>query len=199
MQTPLGVKVLAILSILGGIFGFLWSLFLSGLGGISWFAVLVVFEQAVREWGGGKFWGGLLGMVTGVLQVIVGFGLLTGKRWAWLLAAISAGLSLVHPLFGLLHGDFAAIFGLIIPGLIFYYLTRPESVPPSAVRTVRQDCAARKQHAEHECVREECFGEGTTNVTTPGSGTCTSGDDRLVADTVARARAAYPGRRPMGL
>jgi hypothetical protein len=30
------------------------------------------------------------------------------------------------PLFGLLHGDFAAIFGLIIPGLIFYYLTRPE-------------------------------------------------------------------------
>jgi putative ABC transport system permease protein len=43
------VALFAILSILGGIFGFLWGLFLSGLGGISWFAGLVVFEQADVE------------------------------------------------------------------------------------------------------------------------------------------------------
>lgn len=126
MGIPIGAMILATLSIVNGIGGVLWGMVMAGIGGVGWLGGLLAMEKTVRAWGGGAFGGGLLGIITGIVQIIVGFGLFAGQKWAWLLAAISAAISLIHPVIGLLNGNFWAIFGLIIPGLIFYYLTRPD-------------------------------------------------------------------------
>ncbi len=123
---PLGIRIIAILSLIGGIFGILWSMAVMGLGGLSWFTGLVIFEPTIRMWGGANFWGGMFGILTGFAQIIVAIGMFMRQSWAWLLAAISAGLSLIHPIIGLFSGNFWSIFGLIIPGVIFWYLTRPD-------------------------------------------------------------------------
>ena len=126
MGLPIGAMILAILSIVDGLWGILWGMIMMGVGSVSWLGGLLAMEQTIRAWGGGAFGGGLFGILTGIVQIIVGFGLFARQKWAWLLAAISAAISLIHPVMGLLNGNFWAIFGLIIPGLIFYYLTRPD-------------------------------------------------------------------------
>jgi hypothetical protein len=126
MALPIGMIVLAILSILSGLWGILWGMIMAGVGGVGWLGGLLSMESTIRAWGGSAFGGGLLGMITGVVQIIVGFGLFGRQKWAWLLAAISAAFSLINPVMGLLNGNFWAIFGLVIPGLIFYYITRPD-------------------------------------------------------------------------
>lgn len=122
---PLGVRIIAILSLIGGIFGILWSMAVMGFGGLSWVTGAVLFQETIRTWGGANFWGGAFGIIVGLVQIIVAVGLFTRQSWAWLLTAISAGLALIHPIVGLFSGNFLSIFGLIIPGVIFWYLTRP--------------------------------------------------------------------------
>ena len=125
MQLPTGVIIVGLLLIVGGIFGVLWGLILATAGGVSWLAGLVTVEGAVRAWGGGAFLGGLLSMATGVAEIVAGFGLFARQYWAWLLAVIALGVSLISPIIALLNGNWFALFGLIIPGVILFYLLSP--------------------------------------------------------------------------
>jgi hypothetical protein len=124
---PFGIIILGTLAIIGGIFSLLWGLGLSGFGGMSWLTGLL-FSQGLESWGGNAFGAGLWSMLVGVVQIVTGFGLFARQRWAWLLALIAAGLALLTPLFALLSGNLWALWGLIIPGIIFYYLLADSDV-----------------------------------------------------------------------
>ena len=41
---------------------------------------------------------------------------------------------LIHPVVGLFNGSLWSIFGLIIPGLIFYYMTKADARPYSVIQ-----------------------------------------------------------------
>jgi hypothetical protein len=125
-QTPGSVKVLGFLSILGGIFSVLWGVVAMGIGGAGFLVGLLSFAGDVRQWGGSAFGGGFLGILTGIAQVVVGGGLMLGQRWAWLVALVVSVIAAIGPLMGLLQGHFSGIFGLVLPGLILYLLTRPD-------------------------------------------------------------------------
>lgn len=122
MGIPTGVVCLAALLAISGAFGILWGLAIAGIGGLSWITGTVFFADTVQAWGGNAFAGGLFGVLNGIFQLIIAVGLLGLQRWAWLLAIINSGLSLIHPIIGLSTGNWCSLFGLIIPGFIVYYL-----------------------------------------------------------------------------
>ena len=127
MQRPTGITILGIVFLILGGLSFLWSLFVFGYGGVSSiFSSLFTFSVNVSS----SFWSGMLGMVTAAVQFITGIGLLRMSRWAWYLALIGAGLTVVQGMFGLFAGGIltfiCAGISLIIPVLIVIYLMRPE-------------------------------------------------------------------------
>lgn len=118
---PLGIMILGVFALVGGFFSIIWGLGLSGIGGMSWLTGLL-FSDNIQSWGGNAFGAGMWSILVGMLQVVTGFGLFARQKWAWLLALISAGMALLTPLFALFTGNLWALWGLIIPGVIFYYL-----------------------------------------------------------------------------
>ena len=72
----------------------------------------------------------MLGIVTAVVQFVVAIGLLKIKSWAWYLAIIATGLTIIQGVLGMSSGGISvAIFGLtgiIIPVGIFIYLMQPK-------------------------------------------------------------------------
>ena len=72
---------------------------------------------------------GFLGLISAVVQIVVAFGLLGMKKWAWILALVGVGLNVVLGLVGIFSsGVFAFMcgtLGLFIPVLILIYLLLP--------------------------------------------------------------------------
>lgn len=128
-QRPGGITLLAVIFIGLAILSLIWSVLVFGFGGLSWTTGLLFGAQGFRAFGGSSFWSGLWGMVTAIVQLIVAIGLLGLRRWAWFLALIAVGLTVITGLFGLFGGGFGAFFcgllGLIIPIGILIYLLRP--------------------------------------------------------------------------
>jgi hypothetical protein len=122
-----GILLLGILYILMGLFQFLWGMGASGVGGFSWLTG-ILFSQGMQDFGGSTFWGGIWGMAGGVFQLVVGVGLLMRQKWAYYLAWIGAILAVVGPLLALFTGNFWAIFALIIPGIVLWYLSADKDV-----------------------------------------------------------------------
>lgn len=120
-QRPTGITILAVLQFIGGI--------LSLLGGIG-----LLFAGATATPGGGPgatsgvatvFGLGLI--VSGTIGLIAGYGLFTLKGWGWLLAVIFSILNILSAVWNLIQGNaiLSAIVGLVISGLILYYLYTP--------------------------------------------------------------------------
>jgi hypothetical protein len=67
-------------------------------------------------------------LVTGALWLILGLGTYTLRRWAWLIGLVMTGVGLIQAIWGIFAGPglCVGIAGLIVPGLILYYLLRPE-------------------------------------------------------------------------
>jgi hypothetical protein len=95
----------------------------------------------------------------GIVQIVTGVGLFPRQRWAWVLALLSAALSLLIPLYPLFTGNLWALWGLIIPGIIFHYLLTDSDVKralgacrlPSSVGTfAREACPAPVNKNEQE-------------------------------------------------
>jgi hypothetical protein len=121
-QRPTGVTILAILAVIGGLLGLCGSLTLFGVGGLGMLAGEVSSGATA-----GLF--GALGVVSAILYLAFGFGAWTLKPWAWLLGIIGAGVSVASNLLSLVTGNaglIGAVIGLIIPGIILWYLFRPE-------------------------------------------------------------------------
>ena len=96
-QRPKGVTILAWSAILGGV--------------ITLMSVL-----------GGNFWG-----LIGILNLIFGFGALALKPWAWLYGIVVQIPGILFSLALFSSGDtlLLGIIGIVIYGLILYYLFTP--------------------------------------------------------------------------
>ena len=71
---------------------------------------------------------GLLGatlIVLGIADFVVAWGLLKGKSWAWIVTIIINIISAVLNIISIVAGSIGSIWGLIINGIIIYYLYRP--------------------------------------------------------------------------
>jgi hypothetical protein len=123
---PLGITLLALLFIILGGASFLWSLMQFGFGGISsFFNSLFSLSMSVDA----SVWTGLLGMATAGVQLAAGIGLLRLKSWAWYLALIAVGFSVLSGIVGMFSGGlfvfFCGCLGILIPGAILFYLLQP--------------------------------------------------------------------------
>jgi hypothetical protein len=68
--------------------------------------------------------GGML-IVLGIASFVVAWGLFTGKGWAWIVTIIITIISIILNIILIIFGTFESVIGLIINGIIIYYLYRP--------------------------------------------------------------------------
>ena len=116
MNRPFGVTVIAILALIGGLFGLCWP--------------ILVFT-------GSTFLGpvfGTIGVIAGIflivgpiLQLIFAAGAFGLRLWAWYLGLISTGITVLGVVINLFQGAsfWSAIWGSLIPIIIFFYLLSP--------------------------------------------------------------------------
>ena len=144
---PLGVTIIAILRIIGGII-----LLLGGIGLVT-IAPFVgqlnvnttssTTDNCVPVTANGTginlsnnntsflFFAAFIGIigsiliVLGIASFVVAWGLLKGKGWAWTVTIIITIISLVFNALSIVSGNIGAIVGIIIDGVIIYYLYRP--------------------------------------------------------------------------
>jgi hypothetical protein len=116
MQTgrkrPLGVTIVAILMIINGII-----LIAAGIGGITVGAVMDIPLIGVSS--------GVL-VALGIAAIIVAWGLIKGKGWAWIVTVILSIISIIMSIIAIAGGNFGSIINLVISGVILYYMYRPE-------------------------------------------------------------------------
>lgn len=116
MQTgrsrPLGVTIVAILMIINGII-----LIAAGIGGITVGAVMDIPLICVSS--------GVL-VALGIAAIIVAWGLIKGKGWAWIVTVILSIISIIMSIIAIAGGNFGAVINLVISGVILYYMYRPE-------------------------------------------------------------------------
>jgi len=128
-KRPAGITVLVVLFFLLGGLSLLWSGLIFGIGGLgSLFGGLFGAEQ-IAAYSESTAWSGFLGLITAVVQIVVAFGLLGMKRWAWLLALVGVALTILQGVVGIYNGGAFAFMcgsiGLVVPVLILIYLLRP--------------------------------------------------------------------------
>ena len=144
-KRPIGVTIIAILAIIGGI--------LLLFGGIAFVALAPILSQINMNDNNTTsnssislningtdvtipkntifIFGGFLGVigvmliVIGIASFVVAWGLLTGKGWAWIVTIIIAIISIILNIILIVSGSYESIIGLIIDGIIIYYLYRP--------------------------------------------------------------------------
>ncbi len=98
---PLGVSIIAALTIIGGI------IFLaSGL-------VLLIIGI------------GIILLALGIAYMVMAYGLWKGRGWAWTITLILSAIGIVVALVSIAAGNVAAIVNIIIHGIVIYYLYRP--------------------------------------------------------------------------
>ena len=129
MKRPTGITIIAIVYIVLAILSLLWSGLVFGVGGLSSLVGGVFGAESVAAFGASTGWAGFVGIITAVVQFAVAFGLLAMKKWAWILALIGVGLTVVQGVVSLFAGGpFGFMCGglaLIIPVIILIYLLRP--------------------------------------------------------------------------
>ncbi len=126
---PAGVTIIAILAfILGGI-SLLWSLLVLGVAGLGSLFGGMVGAEGLASAGASTGVSAFIGVLAGIVQIVVGFGLLGVYRWAWYLALIAVGLNVVSGLISMFTGGvWGLICGgltIILPAIILIYLLMP--------------------------------------------------------------------------
>jgi hypothetical protein len=106
---PIGITIIAILMIISGI------LFIIGGIGLTALSVLSLAFLA----------GGIGTIILGIASLVVAWGLLKGAGWAWIITLIITIISIIVNIVHLASGNTAQIIGIIINGIIIYYLYRP--------------------------------------------------------------------------
>jgi len=62
----------------------------------------------------------------GVAYLVMAYGLWRGKRWAWTITMILSLVGIAVGAVSIVSGNVAAVFTLIINGIVLYYLYRPQ-------------------------------------------------------------------------
>lgn len=110
---PLGVTIIAILTIIGGI-GFLAS-------GIA----AVVAAPFLSDMEGLSAGIGAALIALGIAYFVMAYGLWKGKGWAWTITLILSYIGIALGIASIITGNIAAVFHLIINIIVVYYLYRP--------------------------------------------------------------------------
>jgi hypothetical protein len=125
-ERPAGITVIAALYIALGIFSLLWGGLVLGVGGLSALFGSLFGAQNMTSFGAASAWTGYFGIVTAMVQIVVAFGLIAMKKWAWILALVGLALTVILGVIGMfIGGVFAFIcgsLGLILPVIILIYL-----------------------------------------------------------------------------
>ncbi|MEO9363209.1 MAG: hypothetical protein ABI348_04840 [Nitrososphaera sp.] len=136
---PRGVTIIAILNIISGIVMLFAGVGLAAVISLSTLDPGIAGQMAQTKLAGGVgvIVGGVL-TVLGIISLVVAWGLLKGKGWAWtvtvILSIITVALGVVH----LAGGNVVSIINIIISGVILYYVYRPHikayfgKVPPAS-------------------------------------------------------------------
>ena len=98
---PLGVTLIAILTVIGGL------IFLS-----SGLVLLIVGI-------------GIVLLALGIAFLVMAYGLWKGKGWAWTITLILSVIGIIIAIVSIAAGNVAAIINVIIHGIVIYYLYRP--------------------------------------------------------------------------
>jgi hypothetical protein len=125
---PLGVKILSILGYIGAGLNALFGLAL--IFGSSFIASLIT-SMPVNDpslsflgtMGTGLFIGiGVIVLLLALLEFIVSKGLWEGKNWARMVVLVVSSISVFAAIINLIFGDFSSIFGIMLYGIVIYYL-----------------------------------------------------------------------------
>ena len=98
---PLGVTIIAILTLIGGIIFLASGLFLLIIGI------------------------GIILLALGIAYLVMAYGLWKGKAWAWTITLILSAIGIIVAIVSIVLGNVAAIINAIIHGIVIYYLYRP--------------------------------------------------------------------------
>ena len=119
---PFGVTILAVLHVLQAIFLFLVGLAVMTIG---FLLSRMIFRFPLLLRGLLPVIGGVL-IVVALLDLVLAYGLWSGRGWAWIISLILAALGIVFSLISLVfRGGVGGLVTLIIDAIIIYYLTRP--------------------------------------------------------------------------
>ena len=125
-KRPAGITVIAILYFILAGLSLLWAVLVLGVGGLSALVGSLFNAESLTVFGTSSGWTGFLGMVSGAVQIVVAFGLLGMKRWAWYLALVGVALNVLLGLGGMFSGGvyafICASLGLVLPVAILVYL-----------------------------------------------------------------------------
>ena len=126
---PAGITLIAILFFTLGILSLLWGVLVFGVGGLSSLIGGLFGAENILSFGNSTAWSGFLCLITGVVEIIVGFGFLGMKKWAWYLATIGITLNVIQGIVqiftGGLYGFMCGSIAIIIPIIILVYLLTP--------------------------------------------------------------------------
>ena len=142
-KRPTGVTIIAILIIIGGIVLLLGGLSLIGTG-----ALLSLSSTETVQTGPGSIESaelaalgmiplvlGAILLILGIAYLVVSYGLLKGKGWAWIVTVVVTIIGLIIQIISaiitgsvtssVVMGLGSHIIGIIISGIIIYYMFRP--------------------------------------------------------------------------
>lgn len=124
-RRPLAVTIIAILSIITGIISIVVGLAPLAIGAFVPELSILLFAS-----------GGVL-IAIGIGYLVVSYGLLKGKGWAWTVTLILSFIGIVFGIISIVGGNFFSIIQLVINVAIVYFLYRPQSKeffgkPPNA-------------------------------------------------------------------
>lgn len=129
MSRPLGVTVMAILSLVSGLWGVLKGLAFLGIGGIVAGGLTAGAHPIAGAMVGiAAVIFGVIALATGGLALIFAWGAFGLRPWAWTMGVFTHGLILLFSLFAAMGpGRLAGRWGtLLLSAAVLYYLTRPE-------------------------------------------------------------------------
>jgi hypothetical protein len=126
---PAGVTLLVILFFALGTLSVVWGLLILGVSGLSAFFGSLFNAEGMQSFGNSTAWSGFFNIIAGIIQIVVGFGLLGMQKWAWYVAVAGIALGIIQGVIGLFGGGtFGFICGslwLVVPiAALVYLLTR---------------------------------------------------------------------------
>ena len=142
-ERPAGITVIAILIVIGGIFLLIGGISLLGLGAFLSTASEDIIQSndisadltQLASLGMIPLVLGVVMLILGIAYLIVSYGLLKGKGWAWIITIIVTIIGLIMQIISAIivgsitssiwYGLASHIVGIIISGVIIYYMFRP--------------------------------------------------------------------------
>jgi hypothetical protein len=116
MKRPGGVTLIAILALIGGLFGLCWPIL--AFTGSALFGGILGTVGAVA---------GIFLLVGPLLQLVFAYGAFKLRSWAWYLGLIASGITVLGVIINLIGGAsiFSALCGSLLSVIIFIYLLMP--------------------------------------------------------------------------